>query len=153
MVDEAIALTGASALATRPIGRLSGGEQQRVLVAQALVRRPSLLLLDEPLDSLDPANQAAIARLLDELAHTRGIAIVIVAHDVNPILPYVDQVVYLANGRALSGRPADVVSGGALSELYGAPVEVLETSDGRLVVVGQPDTTGHHGAHAEHSIT
>src|SRR5439155_17132005 len=94
-VDELIDLVGATNYARRPIGELSGGEQQRILIAQALVRRPSLLLLDEPLDSLDLPNQASVSALVADISRTQDIAVMLVAHDVNPVLPYLDQVVYL----------------------------------------------------------
>jgi zinc/manganese transport system ATP-binding protein len=143
-VDEVIALVGATQYARRPIGQLSGGEQQRLLIAQALVRGPSLLLLDEPLDSLDLPNQAAIAGLLETICRAEGVAVVIIAHDVNPILSYLDRVVYLARGGAVVGAPTDVIRSETLSALYGTPIEVLQTSDGRLVVVGQPEATSYH---------
>jgi zinc/manganese transport system ATP-binding protein len=142
-VDEVINLVGAADYAKRPIGQLSGGEQQRLLIAQALVRRPALLLLDEPLDSLDLPNQAAIAGLLEGICRAEGVAVVIVAHDVNPILLYLDRVVYIAGGGAVVGAPADVIRTETLSMLYGTPIEVLQTSDGRLVVVGQPEATSY----------
>jgi zinc/manganese transport system ATP-binding protein len=146
-VGETIRLVGAETFAERPIGELSGGEQQRLLIAQALVGGPELLFLDEPLDSLDLPNQVAVAALLDRICREQGMTIVLVAHDVNPLLPYLDRVVYVAGGRVLSGRPDEVITTATLTELYDAPVEVLRTSDGRLVVVGQPDVHTHHGHH------
>jgi zinc/manganese transport system ATP-binding protein len=143
-VDEVIELVGAAGFADRPIGELSGGEQQRLLVAQALVRRPRMLLLDEPLDSLDLPNQGAVAALVSGICREHGVTVVLVAHDVNPILPYLDRVVYLAPGGAVSGTPAEVMTSGTLTALYAAPIEVLRTSDGRLVVVGQPEAPAHH---------
>ena len=143
-VDEVIELVGASAYAARPIGELSGGEQQRLLIAQALVRRPQLLLLDEPLDSLDLANQASVAALVANVCRSAGVATLLVAHDVNPLLPYLDRVVYLAGGHAVAGPVEQVITTDTLSRLYGAPVEVLRASDGRLVVVGQPEPPAHH---------
>jgi zinc/manganese transport system ATP-binding protein len=143
-VDEVIDLVGARSYAQRPIGACSGGEQQRLLIAQALVREPELLLLDEPLDSLDLPNQSAVAALVGRICHECSVAVVMVAHDVNPILHHLDRVVYLAEGGAVSGRPAEVITGPILSRLYGTPVEVLRTSDGRLVVVGQPEPPSHH---------
>src|SRR5439155_2608523 len=89
-VDQVLALVGAGAYAQRPIGELSGGEQQRILIAQALVRRPKLLLLDEPLDSLDLPNQAAVAALVQRICQEEQVAVLLVAHDVNPILSYLD---------------------------------------------------------------
>jgi zinc/manganese transport system ATP-binding protein len=145
-VDEVVALVGAAAYIDRPIGELSGGEQQRILIAQALVSRPRLLLLDEPLDSLDMANQQAVSALVQSVCREKGVTVLLVAHDVNPILPYLDRVLYVAAGRALIGRPEEVVATDTLTRLYGAPVEVLHTGDGRLVVVGQPDAPASHRA-------
>jgi zinc/manganese transport system ATP-binding protein len=143
-VAEVVDLVGATQYANRPIGELSGGEQQRLVVAQALVRRPELLLLDEPLDSLDLANQAAVAALVQRICRERGVTVVMVAHDVNPILPFLDQVVYVAGGKAVVGAPNDVITTETLSALYGAQVEVLRASDGRLVVVGTPEAPALH---------
>ncbi|MBS1677581.1 MAG: ATP-binding cassette domain-containing protein [Actinobacteria bacterium] len=143
-VDEMIELVGAERYASRPIGELSGGEQQRLLIAQALVRGPRLLLLDEPLDSLDLSNQGAVAALVQRICECEGVTVLMVAHDVNPILAYLDRVVYFAAGAAVEGTPREVIQGPTLSRLYGAPVEVLEASDGRLVVVGTPEPPAHH---------
>ena len=143
-IEEVIELVGARAYADRPIGELSGGEQQRLLIAQALVRRPKLLLLDEPLDSLDLPNQAVVAALVHEICKGEGVAVLLVAHDVNPLLPYLDRVVYLAAGHAVAGTVEEVITGETLTGLYGLPVEVLRASDGRLVVVGQPEAPAHH---------
>ncbi|MFI2207559.1 metal ABC transporter ATP-binding protein [Streptomyces sp. NPDC020192] len=143
-VDEVIELVGATAYAHRPIGQCSGGEQQRLLIAQALVRKPELLLLDEPLDSLDLPNQSAVAALIGRICHEEGVSVVMVAHDVNPILHHLDRVVYLAEGGAATGTPTEVITSGTLTRLYGTPVEVLRTSDGRLVVVGQPEPPAVH---------
>ena len=110
-----IDLVGAAGYADRPIGQCSGGEQQRLLIAQALVRRPRLLLLDEPLDSLDLPNQAAVAGLIAEICRAEGVTVMIVAHDVNPILAYLDRVVYLAGGGAVSGPVDEVITSETLS--------------------------------------
>jgi zinc/manganese transport system ATP-binding protein len=152
-VREAIELVGAAPYAHRPIGRLSGGEQQRLLIAQALVRRPRLLLLDEPLDSLDLTNQVSVAALVQRICREEGVAVMLVAHDVNPILSYLDRVVYFAGGTAVDGGPREVITADTLSALYSAPIEVLECSDGRLVVVGTPEPPSiHHPRHAhEHA--
>ena len=143
-VREVIERVDASSYAMRPIGELSGGEQQRLLIAQALVRDPRLLILDEPLDSLDLPNQSAIAELIRRVCVDSGVTVLMVAHDVNPILPYLDQVIYLADGGAVCGTPAEVITSPTLSALYKTPIEVLRTSDGRLVVVGQPEAPAHH---------
>jgi zinc/manganese transport system ATP-binding protein len=150
-VAEAVDLVGAGAYAERPIGELSGGEQQRLLIAQALVRRPRLLLLDEPLDGLDLPNQAGVAALVQRICSREGVTVLLVAHDVNPILPYLDRVVYFGAGRGVEGPPREVITGATLSDLYGVPVEVLEASDGRLVVVGSPEPPAHHHRHHEHA--
>jgi zinc/manganese transport system ATP-binding protein len=143
-VARAIELVGATDYARRPIGELSGGEQQRLLIAQALVRRPRLLLLDEPLDSLDLPNQIGVAALVRRICEEEDVAVLLVAHDVNPIISYLDGVVYFAGGTAVEGNPEDVISTETLSALYGVSIEVLRASDGRLVVVGAPDLHGHH---------
>jgi zinc/manganese transport system ATP-binding protein len=144
-LQDVVARVGATGYAHRPIGEVSGGEQQRLLIAQALVRRPRLLLLDEPLESLDLPNQQGVAGLLQRIS-ADGVTVVIVAHDVNPILGYLDQVIYIAGGRALAGPPTTVITTENLSLLYGAPVEVVRTTSGRLVVVGQPEAASLHVA-------
>jgi zinc/manganese transport system ATP-binding protein len=146
-VDAVLEQVSARSYADRSIGECSGGEQQRLLIAQALVRRPRLLVLDEPLDSLDLPNQAAVAELIATICKEREVTVLLVAHDVNPILSHLDQVIYLAHGGALAGAPAEVITSENLSRLYDTPVDVLSTSTGRLVVVGQPDAHGGHGGH------
>jgi zinc/manganese transport system ATP-binding protein len=150
-IAEMIALVGASEFSARPIGRLSGGEQQRLLIAQALVSRPRLLILDEPLDSLDLPNQTATAALLARICRQQGVTVLLVAHDVNPLLSYLDRVVYFGGQRAVVGTPKEVITAPTLSRLYGVPIEVLETSDGRLVVVGLPEAPAHHSDRHEHA--
>jgi zinc/manganese transport system ATP-binding protein len=143
-VEEVLELVGASAYAARPIGALSGGEQQRLLIAQALVSKPRLLMLDEPLDSLDLPNQSAVAALLERICRQQHVTVLLVAHDVNPLLSYLDRVVYFGAGQAVVGAPKQVITAETLSRLYGVPVEVLHTADGRLVVVGLPEAPAHH---------
>jgi zinc/manganese transport system ATP-binding protein len=150
-VEEALELVGAGGYARRSIGRLSGGEQQRLLIAQALVSGPRLLLLDEPLDSLDLPNQTAVAALLARICRQQQMTVLLVAHDVNPLLPYLDRVVYFGAGRALAGPPRQVITAEALSRLYGVPIEVLHTADGRLVVVGLPEAPAQHSDRHAHS--
>jgi zinc/manganese transport system ATP-binding protein len=144
-VAEVIALVGAQGYAHRPIGQCSGGEQQRLLIAQALVRRPSLLVLDEPLDSLDVTNQSSVSALIQQVCRSENVAVLLVAHDVNPILPYLDRVLYLAHGGAVIGTPEQVITAETLSMLYDTPIDVLRDRAGRLVVVGQPDSHAGHG--------
>jgi zinc/manganese transport system ATP-binding protein len=145
MVDEALEAVGATAYAHRPVGLLSGGEQQRLLLAQALVTRPRILLLDEPLASLDLRSQAVISALVGGIARQRGIAVVLVAHDVNPLVSVLDRVAYVASGAITAGRPEEVITSESLSRLYEYPVEVLRDSRGRIVVVGLEDSESHHG--------
>lgn len=143
-VDEVIDLVGASSYAQRPVGELSGGEQQRLLIAQALAPAPDLLLLDEPLDSLDLPNQAAVATLIARISRTHRVAVLMVLHDPNPVLPHLDTVVYLAPGGSLIGPPRQVITSAALTDLFGTPIEVLTAADGRLVVVGHPQRCDAH---------
>jgi len=107
-----------------------------------------MLLLDEPLESLDLNNQQAISALIQKICQERHVTVLLVAHDVNPILPYLDRVVYVAQGQVVSGTSEEVIKTETLTRLYGAPVEVLRTSDGRLVVVGQHEPVSYHGHEA-----
>ncbi|HLY48248.1 MAG TPA: ATP-binding cassette domain-containing protein [Solirubrobacteraceae bacterium] len=149
-IADVINLVGAQEYAARPIGRLSGGEQQRLLIAQALVGRPSLLILDEPLDSLDLPNQTAVTALLARICRSERVTVLLVAHDVNPLLSYLDRVVYFGAGHAAVGIPKEVINSETLSRLYGVPVEVLNTADGRLFVAGLPEAPAHHHDRHEH---
>jgi zinc/manganese transport system ATP-binding protein len=144
-VTEVLGLVGARAYAERPFSELSGGERQRLLIAQALVQRPELLILDEPLDGLDLPTQGAVAALLRRISREEGVTVLLVAHDVNPLLGQLDRVLYLAGGRAVAGAVEEVITAATLSRLYGAPIEVLRSAAGRLVVVGGPDAPHHHG--------
>jgi zinc/manganese transport system ATP-binding protein len=148
-VQEVIDLVGASAYADRPIGELSGGEQQRLLIAQALVTRPRILALDEPLDSLDLRNQQGVAGVIRQISRETGAAVLLVAHDVNPILSSVDRVVYVAHRQVTTGTPEEVITTETLSRLYNTSIEVLRASDGRIVVVGQPEEEASY--HVQHS--
>ena len=143
-LENVIRLVGATEYAKRPIGRCSGGEQQRLLIAQALLRQPELLLLDEPLESLDVPSQAGISALVRDICRRETVAVIMVAHDVNPILPYLDRVVYLCGGTAVSGPPEQVITADNLTALYGLPIDVLRDRSGRLFVVGQPDVPAGH---------
>lgn len=143
-VQKAIDLVGATAYANRPIGTLSGGEQQRLLIAQALINRPRILLLDEPLDSLDLPNQQAVSALIRRICQEYQVTVLLVAHDVNPILPYLDRVLYIARAQTAIGTPEEVITSETLSQLYAAPIDVLRTRDGRLIVAGQPEEVTYH---------
>lgn len=146
-VDTAVAEVGAQGYVDQPFGLLSGGEQQRLRVAQALTDDPVALLCDEPLASLDLRNQRTVVDLLDQRRRRRDTAILFVTHEINPILPFVDRVLYLVDGRFRIGAVAEVMNSATLSELYGSRVEVVEVG-GRLVVVGGD---GEHHHCAEHT--
>ncbi|MFE3546472.1 metal ABC transporter ATP-binding protein [Nocardia sp. NPDC059177] len=137
-VEAAVAAVGAQRFAHAPLESLSGGEQQRLRVAQALVGDPSVLLCDEPLIGLDLANQRRVAELVDQRRREHDTAVLFVTHEINPILPLVDRVLYLVDGEFRIGTPAEVMTSATLSELYGTEVEVLRVRD-RLVVVGTGD--------------
>ena len=132
-VDQLLAATGALHLADARVGTLSGGEQQRALIAHALASKPRLLLLDEPLANLDPASTQATVSLLARLTRTEGVGVLVSTHDINPLLPFMDRLVYLAGGRAATGTTAEVVRSDVLSALYGHHVDVLR-AHGRVIV-------------------
>jgi zinc/manganese transport system ATP-binding protein len=142
-VRAAIAAVGATGYADAPIGLLSGGEQQRLRIAQAIAGRPDVLLCDEPLLSLDPAHQHGVTELLDAQRREHDTTVLFVTHEINPVLPYVDRVLYLAEGRWAAGAPDDVFTSERLSALYGTAIDVLRVRD-RIVVVGADDDHAHH---------
>ena len=145
-VETALSSVGADAYADRPVGRLSGGELQRLLLAQALAGEPRLLLLDEPLSHLDVRNQGLMVELIRTVADRLNLTVLLIAHDVNPLLRHLDQVLYVARGRVEIGTPGEIITSEALSRIYSAPVEVLSDSRGRIFVVGLEDETHHpHG--------
>lgn len=151
-VAAAIADVGAEKFAYAPLDALSGGEQQRLRVAQALVGDPKVLLCDEPLLSLDLANQRLVAELIDRRRRTHDTAVLFVTHEINPVLPLVDRVLYLVDGQFRIGTPDEVMTSETLSELYRTEVDVLRVR-GRLVVVGTGDAldalgSKHEGAQA-----
>jgi len=148
LVAQALAAVGAESFADARVGQLSGGEQQRVLIAHALVGSPKLLLLDEPLANLDLRSGQEVVALLARIARERQVAVFISAHEINPLLPAMDRVVYIAGGRAVSGTTAEVVRADVLSKLYGSHVDVLNVHGRVLVVAGAGDAAdmeGHEG--------
>ncbi len=147
-VEQLIDSVGARRYADTPVGSLSGGEQQRLRVAQALAGDPALLLCDEPLLSLDLQHQRGVSELIDRRRREHDSAVVFVTHDVNPVLGMVDRVLYLAGGRFRTGTPDEVLRSEVLTDLYGTPVDVIR-SRGRIVVVGIPDAETHE--HHEHA--
>jgi zinc/manganese transport system ATP-binding protein len=140
LVDEMLAAVDATGFADQRVGNLSGGQQQRVLIAHALIRRPQLLLLDEPLANLDLRAVAEIILLLRRLSVEQQITVLVSAHDMNPLLPVMDRIVYLANGKAASGATSEVVRTETLSALYGFHIDVIRVH-GRVLVIaaGAPD--------------
>ena len=138
-VDEALDLVGARALADRPVMELSGGERQRLSLAQSLLGRPRLLLLDEPLISLDPHRQGEVVRLVRHLQRALGLAVLFSAHELNPLLGALDRVLYLGGGKASLGSVDEVVTGPVLSRLYGAPIEVMRLGGRIFVMSGEQD--------------
>jgi len=134
-IDRVLQEVDAVDLAEQPIGRLSGGERQRLLIAQALLTDPRLLLLDEPLANLDISREQEIISLVRRICRSRGVAVMFVTHDINPLLPDVDRVLYLAGGHCAIGTPQEVITTECLSALYGSPVEVVQAL-GRVFVVG-----------------
>lgn len=149
-VDRVIASVGATAFANVPIATLSGGEQQRIRVGQAIASNPALLLCDEPLSSLDLNHQRVVSDLIDDRRKALDAAVVFVTHDVNPILDKVDRVLYLAGGRFRIGTPDEVLRSEVLSYMYGTPIEVIRTR-GRVAVLGAPEGYGVHD-HLEHHV-
>jgi zinc/manganese transport system ATP-binding protein len=138
LVSAALNEVEAQAYADAPVGLLSGGEQQRLRVAQALISDPALLLCDEPLLSLDLNSQRVVVDLLDGRRHRHETTVLFVTHEINPILPVVDRVLYLAPGSWAEGHPDEVLTSDTLSRLYGTSVDVLRVR-GRVIVVGAPD--------------
>ncbi|TRC93626.1 ABC transporter ATP-binding protein [Mesorhizobium sp. WSM4303] len=142
---KALEAIGATDLARRPLAELSGGERQRILIAQSLIGDPQLLLLDEPLISLDAAHQRAIIDLVHEIGERLGIAVLFCSHEINPLLRAVDRVLYLGNGKAAIGSVDEVISGPVLSKLYGTHINVVRVA-GRIFVMAD-DVELESGAH------
>jgi zinc/manganese transport system ATP-binding protein len=158
LVDEMLAAVDASRFADQRVGKLSGGEQQRVMIAHALISRPRLLLLDEPLANLDIRSAQEIITLLAKVCREQQVAVLISAHEMNPLLPVMDRIVYMAGGRAASGTTAEVIREDVLSHLYGHHVDVLHVH-GRILVVAHAgegfeilagDEAAAESAHPDH---
>jgi zinc/manganese transport system ATP-binding protein len=149
-IDWALDQIGASDLARRSIGELSGGERQRLLLSQALLGRPRLLMLDEPLISLDPAYQKGVVEIARRICDELRIAILFSAHELNPLVNAIDRVLYLGGGAAVIGAVDEVVTGPVLSRLYGAEIEVVRVRDRVFVMAGgvevESDAHRHEGA-------
>jgi zinc/manganese transport system ATP-binding protein len=151
MIDESLAAVGASHLAERPLSAMSGGERQRLLLAQALLGEPRLLLLDEPLISLDQRYQETIVELVGRFARDRNITVLFSAHELNQLIGALDRVLYLGNGRAALGTVAEVVTAPVLSQLYGADIDVVH-ADGHIFVLSRGrDVERHDHLHDDHA--
>src|SRR5208337_2088443 len=130
---------GATDLAHRSLGVLSGGELQRIFLAEALVSKPTLLLLDEPLSNLDMRRERELLQLINGVVRSRNVTALLIAHNINPLLPYLDKVVYIANGKVATGTPQEVLTSECLTTLFGVHVEVLRDSKGNIAVIGIED--------------
>ncbi len=137
----ALESVGGASLGHRPLAELSGGELQRIFLAEALVSNPDVLLLDEPLSNLDIRREKELLQLVHEVVVSRNVTALLIAHNINPLLPYLDKVIYIANGKVASGKPDDVLTSETLTSLYGVGVEVLHDSKGNVAIIG---TEGHH---------
>ena len=142
----AMEAVGAADLAHRSLGLLSGGELQRIFLAEAVVSNPSVLLLDEPLSNLDMRRERELLQLIHSVVESRNVTALLIAHNINPLLPYLDKVVYIANGKVATGTPQEVLTSECLSALFGVHVEVLKDSRGNIAIVGIEDC---HGCQSE----
>jgi zinc/manganese transport system ATP-binding protein len=149
-VQWALEMVDAAELARRPLAETSGGERQRLLLAQALLGRPRLLLLDEPLISLDPHHQRSVVELTKTLQRELGIAVLFSAHEINPLLGALDRVLYLGSGRAALGTVDEVISGPVLSRLYGSEIEVVRVNGRIFVMSGGHDMERDAHQHDSH---
>ena len=138
----ALESVGAPDLAHRPLGALSGGELQRIFLAEALVSNPDILLLDEPLSNLDLRRETDLLHLVNEAVRSRGVTALLIAHNINPLLPHLDKVVYVANGKVATGKPSEILTSESLTKLYGVQVEVLRDPHGNVAIIGVEE---HHG--------
>jgi zinc/manganese transport system ATP-binding protein len=133
---------GGTDIAHRPLGVLSGGELQRIFLAEALVGKPDILLLDEPLSNLDIRRETELLHLVNKVVRTDGVTALLIAHNINPLLPHLDKVIYIANGKVATGTPGQVLTSESLSDLYGIQVEVLRDPHGNVAIIGIEE---HHG--------
>jgi zinc/manganese transport system ATP-binding protein len=136
---DALKAVGAEDLAHRSLGLLSGGELQRIFLAEALVSDPAVLLLDEPLSNLDMRREKELLQLVSGVVRSRNVTALLIAHNINPLLPFLDKVIYIANGKVATGTPQEVLTSECLSALFGVQVEVLRDSRGNVAVVGIED--------------
>lgn len=141
---EALQAVGGLDLAHRPLNGLSGGELQRIFLAEALVSNPEILLLDEPLSNLDIRREKELAQLVHNVVQSRKVTALLIAHNINPLLPFLDKVIVVANGNVATGKPGDVLTSESLTALYGVEIEVLRDSRGNVAIIGiDGDQDGH----------
>ena len=148
-VERVLDLVGAHQLASRPLSELSGGERQRLLLAQCLLGNPRLLLLDEPLISLDPRHQTGVVELVRRVQRELNITVLFSAHELNPLLNSLDRVLYLGSGRAALGTVDEVISKPVLSRLYGSPIDVMRVNGRIFVMSGDVEIDKLDHAHEE----
>jgi zinc/manganese transport system ATP-binding protein len=141
---EALRSVGAEEFAHRPLSSLSGGELQRIFLAQALVGNPELLLLDEPLANLDIRRETEMVQLVKKIARERNVTVLLIAHNINPLLGALDSAIYVAGGKVISGKPETILTSEILSKLYGSEVEVIRDSRGRVAILGIENNDQHH---------
>ena len=141
---KALRSVGAEEFAHRALSSLSGGELQRIFLAQALVGNPELLLLDEPLANLDIRRETEMVQLVKEVARSRGVTVLLIAHNINPLRGVLDMAIYVAGGKVVAGKPEEILTSEALSKLYGSEVEVLRDSRGRVAILGIENNDRHH---------
>jgi zinc/manganese transport system ATP-binding protein len=146
-VDRVLELVGGTNLAKRPLSELSGGERQRLLLAQCLLGNPKLLLLDEPLISLDPHHQKSVVELVRRVQQELGIAVLFSAHELNPLLNSIDRVLYLGSGVAALGTVDEVITRPVLSRLYGSPIDVMRVNGRIFVMSGGVEVEKHDHEH------
>jgi zinc/manganese transport system ATP-binding protein len=132
--EEAIRAVGATDFAHKSLSALSGGELQKIFLAEALVSNPEMLLLDEPLSNLDLKRAQDLVGLIDKIVRSRNVTTFLVAHDINPLIESLDKIIYMANGKVATGKPEEVLTSKRLSELYGTHVEVLHDSRGHILI-------------------
>jgi len=148
-VERVLDLVGGRALAARPLSELSGGERQRLLLAQCLLGNPELLLLDEPLISLDPHHQKSVVELVRNVQQELGIAVLFSAHELNPLLHALDRVLYLGSGVAALGTVDEVITKPVLSRLYGSPIDVMRVNGRIFVMSGDVEVEKHDHEHED----
>lgn len=141
---NALETVGAAELAHRSVSELSGGELQRVFLAEALVSNPDLLLLDEPLSNLDIRRERELLHVVNKVVRSRNVTALLIAHNINPLLPFLDRVIYIANGKVATGKPTQVLTSECLTALYGVQIEVLRDSRGNVAIIGIEDSQLGH---------